>query len=41
MRVILAEMAQGHTDAIFDELGPTGGEGCSRRVPAVLRYLGS
>ncbi|MFF9216288.1 response regulator transcription factor [Streptomyces viridosporus] len=57
---VLAEMAQGHTDAaiarrlhisqsavekhtdaIFGKLGPTGGEGCSRRVLAVLRYLGS
>ncbi|WP_081241165.1 response regulator transcription factor [Streptomyces viridosporus] len=57
---VLAEMAQGHTNAaiarrlhisqsavekhinaIFDKLGLTGGEGYSRRVLAVLRYLGS
>ncbi|GAB2750590.1 hypothetical protein GCM10027072_54420 [Streptomyces bullii] len=59
-RAVLAEMAQGHTnaaiarrlhisqsavekhtDAIFDKLELTGGEGYSRRVLAVLRYLGS
>ncbi|WP_217142594.1 response regulator transcription factor [Streptomyces sp. AC627_RSS907] len=57
---VLAEMAQGHTNAaiarrlhisqsavekhtnaIFDKLELTGGEGYSRRVLAVLRYLGS
>ncbi|WP_033320656.1 response regulator transcription factor [Streptomyces yerevanensis] len=59
-RDVLAEMAQGHTNAaiarrmhislsgvekhinaIFDKLELTGGEGYSRRVLAVLRYLGS
>lgn len=30
-----------HTNAIFDKLELTGGEGYSRRVLAVLRYLGS
>lgn len=31
-----------HTNAIFDKLEPAGGgEGYSRRVLAVLRYLGS
>ncbi|MBT2414592.1 response regulator transcription factor [Streptomyces sp. ISL-12] len=59
-RAVLAEMAQGHTNAaiarrlhislsgvekhinaIFDKLELTGGEGYSRRVLAVLRYLGS
>jgi DNA-binding NarL/FixJ family response regulator len=59
-QAVLAEMAQGHTNAaiaqrlhisqsavekhtnaIFDKLGLTGGEGYSRRVLAVLRYLGS
>ncbi|MFI8834417.1 response regulator [Streptomyces afghaniensis] len=59
-RDVLAEMAQGHTNAaiaqrlhisqsgvekhinaIFDKLELAGGEGYSRRVLAVLRYLGS
>ncbi|GGK78736.1 response regulator transcription factor [Streptomyces flaveus] len=59
-RDVLAEMAQGHTNAaiarrmhislsgvekhinaIFDKLELTGGEGYSRRVLAVLRYLGT
>ncbi|MFJ5259491.1 response regulator [Streptomyces sp. NPDC088387] len=59
-RDVLAEMAQGHTNAaiarrlhislsgvekhinaIFDKLELTGGEGYSRRVLAVLRYLGA
>ncbi|MFG2029744.1 response regulator [Streptomyces sp. NPDC048825] len=59
-RDVLAEMAQGHTNAaiaqrlhislsgvekhinaIFDKLELTGAEGYSRRVLAVLRYLGT
>ncbi|MEV0554728.1 response regulator transcription factor [Streptomyces sp. NPDC050597] len=59
-RDVLAEMAQGHTNAaiarrmhislsgvekhinaIFDKLELTGSEGYSRRVLAVLRYLGA
>lgn len=59
-RDVLAEMAQGHTNAaiarrlhisqsgvekhinaIFDKVELAGGEGYSRRVLAVLRYLGS
>ncbi len=41
-RSVPAEMAQGHTNAIFDKLELAGGgEGCSRRVLAVPRYLAS
>lgn len=38
---VLELMAQGLTNAIFDKLGLTGSSGLSRRVLAVVRYLGS